>query len=127
MDYRILPIDSRTSTKLGYRLFCNEINNFFGLSYNFKELYFIDFSLAADASSNIGKTAKPQIMGVPFAFSPAVGFGWNLSDKAGFDYSTFINHLKLRISAGQLANVVYDPYISNSFYTPKQCSTRQEI
>ncbi|MBN2698249.1 MAG: SusC/RagA family TonB-linked outer membrane protein [Bacteroidales bacterium] len=110
-------------TKSGYQFLRNEITGFLGLSYNFREVYFADITLAADASSNIGTETEPQILGVPVALSPAVGLGWDLSRLAGFNYQTVINYLKLRISAGQMCNVVYDPYISHNFYTPVQYYT----
>lgn len=110
-------------TKSGYQFLRNEITSFLGLSYNFKETYFIDATVAADASSNISPVAEPQIFGVPVALSPAVGIGWNLSRLAGFNYTSFINHMKIRLSAGQIANVVFNPYISHNFYTPVQYYT----
>jgi len=105
-------------TKSGYQLLRKEFTNFLGLSYNYKEEYFVDISLSADASSNIGSEAEPQIFGIPMAFSPAIGLAWDISKMAGFNYNTFVNYLKTRISVGQLANLVYDPYISKNFYAP---------
>ena len=105
-------------TKSGYQLFSRDFTNFLGLSYNYREEYFIDISVAADASSNFGKKAEPQIFGVPVALSPAIGLGWNISKLAGFNYNTFINYMKLRLSGGQLANSVYHPYLSKNFYAP---------
>ena len=110
-------------TKSGYQYFRKEFTDFLGLSYNYKEEYFVEVSLAADASSNIGRDAEPQYFGVPLAISPAIGLGWNISNLAGFNYNTFINYLKARISYGEIANTVYDPYISRNYYAPQQYYT----
>ncbi|UCH14097.1 MAG: SusC/RagA family TonB-linked outer membrane protein [Bacteroidales bacterium] len=110
-------------TKSGYQFLRNELANFYSLSYNYKEEYFIDISLSADASSNTGNEAEPQIFGIPVAFSHAIGLGWDISKIAGLNYNTIINYLKARLSYGQLANLVYDPYISKNYYTPRQYYT----
>lgn len=110
-------------TKSGYQIFRKDINSYAGLSYNFREKIFVDVSLGADASSNIGKNASPQYFGVPVALSPALGIGWNLSDLMGLNYFSVMNYLKLRLSGGQIANVVYNPYISKNFYLPIQYFT----
>ncbi|MBN1183805.1 MAG: SusC/RagA family TonB-linked outer membrane protein [Bacteroidales bacterium] len=110
-------------TKSGYQYLRREFTDFSGLSYNFKETYFIDLVLTADASSNIGAEAEPQYFGVPMAISPAIGLGWDISKLAGFNYNTIINYLKTRVSYGILANTVYNPYISRNYYAPSQYYT----
>ncbi|MFO7659157.1 MAG: hypothetical protein R6W78_19015, partial [Bacteroidales bacterium] len=111
-------VRSEGRTKSGYQWLRREFTNFLGLSYNLKEEYFVDISLSADASSNFGSEAGTKILGVPVAFSPAIGLGWDISKKAGLSYNTIVNHLKARISAGQIANAVYNPFISLNAYTP---------
>lgn len=110
-------------TKSGYQYFRKDLNGFAGFSYNLREELFAEFSLSADVSSNAGKETTPRINGVPVAFSPAIGLGWDMSDRLGLDYSTPLNYLKLRLSGGQVANLGYDPYISKNFYLPKQYYT----
>lgn len=110
-------------TKSGYQYLRNDLTAFAGFSYNLREELFAEISLSADASSNAGKETTPRIIGVPVAFSPAVGLGWDVSDRLELDYSKPLNYLKLRLSGGQVANLGYDPYISRNFYLPKQYYT----
>ena len=110
-------------TKSGYQFNRHEFTNFLNVSYNYQETYFVDFSLAADASSNVSNKVEPKLFGVPMAFSPALGLACNMSEILGFNYNTFVNYLKIRTSFGQIANVVYNPYISKNYYAPTQYYT----
>ena len=110
-------------TKSGYQYLRKDLNAFAGISYNYREELFAEFSLSADASSNTGNETTPRINGVPVAFSPAIGLGWDLSDRMDLDYSKPINYLKIRLSGGQVANLGYNPYISKNYYMPNQYYT----
>ncbi|MCF8227224.1 MAG: SusC/RagA family TonB-linked outer membrane protein [Bacteroidales bacterium] len=110
-------------TKSGYQFFRKGFNSFLSASYNFREQLFVDLTFSADASSNMGMEATPRINGMPVAFSPAIGLGWDLSRPMGLSYTAFLNYFKVRISGGQMANTSYDPYISKNFYLPRQYYT----
>jgi TonB-linked SusC/RagA family outer membrane protein len=110
-------------TKSGYQVFRKDLNAFAGITYNFREKLFAEFNLSADASSNAGRETTPQINGLPVAFSPAVGLGWDVSELLGLGYNKPLNYLKIRLSGGQIANLGYNPYISRNFYLPKQYYT----
>src|SRR5690606_35817861 len=63
--------------------------------YNRK--YLLSVSLRRDGSSNFGPANK-------WGNFPSVSAGWNISDEAFFNNTSFITNLKLRASWGKLGN-----------------------
>lgn len=73
--------------------------SYFGrLNYNFKETYLLNVTFRADGSSNFAS-------GNRWGYFPSVSAGWVLSNENFMDSSsTWLNHLKLRASWGQVGN-----------------------
>lgn len=67
------------------------------INYAYDGKYLLSVSLRRDGSSNFGPANK-------WGNFPSVSAGWNISDEAFFNNTSFITNLKLRASWGKLGN-----------------------
>ena len=108
-DYYILNAGSGSQTNSGsdseWALF-----SWFGrVHYAFDNKYLLDLTLRRDGSSRFGKNYR-------YAYFPAVGLGWRLSEEKFMDASkSWLSSLKLRASYGQSGNDAIGNY--NGFTT----------
>jgi TonB-linked SusC/RagA family outer membrane protein len=75
-------------------------------SYTYQDKYLFTGSLSLDGSSRVGKNALNtiKIIGQPFGLFYSAGLGWRLSNEAFLEQATWIEELKLRVSAGRTGN-----------------------
>lgn len=77
--------------------------NFF---YSYKDRYLATVSLALDGSSRVGDNAAKTLKlgGVPFGFFYSGGLAWRVSGESFLRDVSWLEELKLRVSAGQSGN-----------------------
>lgn len=66
-------------------------------NYNYKSKYLLEFAFRSDGSPNFPEGRR-------YGFFPTVSAGWILSDEKFMDNVSFVDHLKLRGSYGELGN-----------------------
>jgi len=101
----------------GYNYLWNDYALYGSANYDYKEKYFVGFSLSADASSNFGADADPYI------FSNALSLSWNIANENFLVNSKNINLLKLRFSYGNTANSRIGVYNAKHYYRSVQYYT----
>jgi len=72
-------------------------------NYNYKSKYLLEFAFRSDGSPNFPEGRR-------YGFFPTVSAGWILSDENFMDNVSFVDHLKLRASYGELGNDQVDAY-----------------
>lgn len=107
-DTPVLSAASSTATVSGDTSDSAVISGFGRLNYNYKERYFFEANVRADASSRF---AKGHRLGVFPSFSAA----WRISEEPFFNSSS-VNNLKLRASWGQLGNNAISDYATQLLY-----------
>ncbi|MCF6361481.1 MAG: TonB-dependent receptor [Cyclobacteriaceae bacterium] len=84
--------------------------SYFGrVNYNYNDTYILNLSARVDGSSKFAVDNK-------YAFFPAVGVAWKLSNESFLENSTFVNELKLRASAGVTGQQNFGPYTWRTLY-----------
>ncbi len=74
------------------------LQSFLGrVNYNFDRKYYLTLTARADGSSRFGKNNK-------WGYFPSAALAWNLSNESFLEKWTFVNNLKLRLSAGITGN-----------------------
>ncbi|HOY18115.1 MAG TPA: TonB-dependent receptor [Haliscomenobacter sp.] len=74
------------------------LQSFLGrINYNFDRKYYLTLTARADGSSRFGKNNK-------WGYFPSAALAWNLSNESFLEKWTFVNNLKLRLSAGITGN-----------------------
>ncbi|MDX2070502.1 MAG: TonB-dependent receptor [Haliscomenobacter sp.] len=74
------------------------LQSFLGrINYNFDRKYYLTLTSRADGSSRFGKNNK-------WGYFPSAALAWNLSNESFLEKWTFVNNLKLRLSAGITGN-----------------------
>ena len=81
------------------------------VNYNFSGKYLAEFAFRYDGSTNF--PAKDR-----FGFFPSLSLGWVVSEENFFKNVSFINFLKLRLSAGHLGGDNTKAYAYLQRYTP---------
>ena len=111
--------DSRR--KDGYSLNYIWINNYVKVNYNYKNTFFLDFSVAMDGSSRFGDEAEGGVSlgGKSFGVFPAIGGGVDLANLL-FVNNPNINLLKLRASAGIVGNDFFGEFLARDYYVASQ-------
>jgi TonB-linked SusC/RagA family outer membrane protein len=88
------------------------IASYFGrLNYSFKDRYLVTASLRADGSSKFSTDDR-------WAYLPAIGLGWVISEEAFMSDQNIFSSLKLRGSWGKIGNSAVPSNISNLTVTP---------
>ena len=74
--------------------------------YSYKDRYLATVSLAIDGSSRVGNNAANTVKlgGVPFGFFYAGGLAWRVSGESFLKDISWLEELKLRVSAGTSGN-----------------------
>lgn len=85
---------------------------FFGrLNYNYDNRYYVSGSIRRDGSSKFGENHKWGIF-------PTASLGWNIHRESFLDATDLLSLLKLRASYGVSGNQAFDPYYSQTVYSP---------
>ena len=76
----------------------NSMSYYANVDYNYKETYYLQGSMAVEASSRFGKDAKGlRLFGVPWAVFPSIQGAWVMSNEPWFKASDVVNRLKLNV------------------------------
>ena len=93
-----------TVTNYGSNLTQWTINSFMGrLNYDYKDKYLLTATIRRDGSSRFGENSK-------YGTFPGIAIGWNITNEDFLKEVTFIDLLKLRLSAGKVGNQGVSPY-----------------
>lgn len=99
-----------SSTSSGGTAFANAFDSYYGnFTYNYKNKYFAEGVLRADAYSGFGINNKR-------GYFPGGALGWRISSEEFIRNITAINDLKLRISYGRVGNANVGSYASRTLY-----------
>jgi len=76
------------------------------ISYSYQDKYIFTGTVSFDGSSRIGKQASNtlSVFGQPFGLFYSGGLGWRVSNEAFLNEVTWLEELKLRVSAGRTGN-----------------------
>ena len=85
--------------------------------YNFKNRYFVDATVTAEASSRFGDNTKEgiKLFGVKWATFPSLRAGWLMSNESWFNVKP-INYLKLSAGYEESGNDNIDYYASRTYF-----------
>ncbi|WP_373519081.1 SusC/RagA family TonB-linked outer membrane protein, partial [Pricia sp.] len=84
--------------------FKNTLNGFLGrMTYGYRDRYLFTASFRVDGSSRFSENNK-------YAFFPSGSIGWNISEEAFLENSSWVDNLKLRIGYGELGNQGIDNF-----------------
>lgn len=98
------------ATLTGGDAFANAFSSYFGtLSYNFKNRYFIEGVLRADAFSGFGEASRT-------GYFPGGSVGWRIYEEDFMKNVKLVNDLKLRLSYGKVGNTNIESYASRNLY-----------
>lgn len=103
----------------GYKNEYRYLSMFLNAGYNYQKKYFINATIASDATSRYGKNAAGgfKIGGYPFAVLPGVSGSWNVSSENFMKSLKFIDLFKVRAAYAVAANDVFADNIAKSYYT----------
>ena len=105
------------TTTAGGDAFANAFNSYFGtVSYSFKNRYFAEGVLRADAYSGFGINNTR-------GYFPGGSLGWRISSEDFMKDIHWINDLKLRVSYGKVGNANVESYASQTLYGSGQYSS----
>lgn len=83
---------------LGKNVFDDRLGSIFArVQYNYKSKYLLSVALRRDGSSKFGDNNR-------YGYFPTGSFGWNVSEEAFLQESTWLNSLKFRGSYGVIGN-----------------------
>ena len=102
-----------------YRVIGGQISNWnwfniFGtVDYGFRDKYFLNYTMSADASSRYGSEANP------FYLYPSVSAAWLISGEEFMQDADMIDFLKLRVGYGLSGNDEIGNYNGVQYYVPQ--------
>ncbi len=106
-EYRALQDGQNNLREIGgaFRTW-NWISFYENFSYAFKDKYMLTASLSLDGSSRLGDeaTSTISISGQPFGLFYSAGLAWRVSSESFMRNISWIENLKLRVSAGKTGN-----------------------
>ena len=113
----LLPEEEFKKTD-GYNNHVNSISNYLNVSYNYDYKYYVDLSMALDASSRFGAETEGgiKLFGHNWGFFPAVNAAWVMSSEDFMQGISFIDNLKLRASASLTGNDDIMPYAWTTYF-----------
>ena len=88
------------------------------ISYAFRDKYLLTASLSLDGSSRIGKEAENtiKISGQPYGLFYSAGLAWRVSNESFMKNLSWLEELKLRVSAGKTGNDDIGESSSSNYY-----------
>lgn len=94
------------------------ISNYINVDYNFDYRYFVNLSMALDASSRFGNETQGgiNIFGHNWGFFPALNTAWVMSSEDFMQNISAIDNLKLRASASFTGNDDVMPYANSTYF-----------
>ncbi len=96
----------------------SSISNYINVDYNYDYKYFINLSMALDASSRFGSETQGgvQLLGHSWGFFPAISTAWVVSSEEFMKNASAIDNLKLRASVSFTGNDDILPYANSTYF-----------
>ncbi|MFZ5941641.1 MAG: SusC/RagA family TonB-linked outer membrane protein [Bacteroidota bacterium] len=96
----------------------NWLSFYENINYSLKDRYLFQASVSLDGSSRVGDSALHTLNlgGVPFGLFYSGGFAWRVSEEAFLKNVSWIEDLKLRVSAGRTGNDDIGESASTNYY-----------
>lgn len=96
----------------------SDMTYYLNAAYNYKNRYFADFAVSAQASSRFGANTKSGIkaFGVSWGIFPSVQLGWIISNEKWFNTTKGVNYLKLTAGFDMSGNDNLDYYASRTYW-----------
>jgi TonB-linked SusC/RagA family outer membrane protein len=104
----------------------NRLTAYENLFYSFKDKYLFSGSISLDMSSRLGKNAinTVKLSGVPYGLFYSGGIAWRLSNESFLKTISWLEDVKIRISAGKTGNDdIGESSASNYFQAAKYNQT----
>lgn len=85
--------------------------------YNYKQTYYVDFTMSAEASSRFGKETSEglKLFGVKWGLFPSLQLGWVMSNEKWLQKYKGVNYLKFTLGYDESGNDAI-PYASSRTY-----------
>ena len=96
----------------------SDMTYYLDAGYNYKNRYFAEFALSAQASSRFGSNTKSGIkaFGVSWGLFPSLQLGWVISNEKWFNTNRGINYLKLTGAFEMSGNDDLDYYAARTYW-----------
>jgi TonB-linked SusC/RagA family outer membrane protein len=96
----------------------SDMTYYLNAGYNYKNRYFANFIVSAQAASRFGKNTSSGIkaFGVSWGIFPSLQLGWIISNEKWFNTTSGINYLKLTAGVEMSGNDDLDYYASRTYW-----------
>ena len=100
----------------------SDMTYYLNAGYNYKNRYFAEFALSAQASSRFGENTSSGIkaFGVSWGIFPSLQLGWLISNEKWFNTSKGINYLKLTAGVDMSGNDDLDYFAARTYWESQQ-------
>ena len=101
-----------------------DMTYYLNASYNYKNRYFANFAVSAEASSRFGSNTKSgiRVFGANWGLFPSLQLGWLISNEKWFSTSKGINYLKLTAGFEMSGNDDLDYYAARTYWESQKVS-----
>ncbi len=91
-------------------------------AYSFKNTYFLEGAVTAEASSRFGKEAEEglKMFGVSWGIFPSLQAAWVISNEKWFGKGKGVDYMKLTVGYDESGNDNIDYYASRTYFKPIQ-------
>ena len=102
----------------------SDMTYYLNANYNYKNRYFAEFAVSAQASSRFGANTKSGIkaFGVSWGLFPSLQLGWLISNEKWFKTGKGINYLKLTAGFDMSGNDDLDYFAARTYWESQQVS-----
>ena len=102
----------------------SDMTYYLNAGYNYKNRYFANFALSAQASSRFGENTKSGIkaFGVSWGIFPSLQLGWIISNEKWFNTTKGINYLKMTAGYEMSGNDDLDYYAARTYWESQKLS-----
>lgn len=96
----------------------SDMTYYLNAGYNYKNRYFANFAVSAQAASRFGSNTKSGIkaFGVSWGIFPSLQLGWLISNEKWFNTTKGINYLKLTAGFDMSGNDDLDYYAARTYW-----------
>ncbi len=100
----------------------SDMTYYLNADYNYKNRYFAEFAVSAQAASRFGNNTKSGIkaFGVCWGIFPSIQLGWLISNEKWFKPSKAVNYLKLTAGFDMSGNDDLDYYAARTYWESQQ-------
>jgi TonB-linked SusC/RagA family outer membrane protein len=100
----------------------SDMTYYLNAGYNYKNRYFANFAVSAQASSRFGENTKSGIkaFGVSWGIFPSLQLGWLISNEKWFNTNKGVDYLKLTAGFDMSGNDDLDYYAARTYWESQQ-------